>query len=186
MLWIAPAQPENTKEETAEDDLRSKRDREDRGHHDAQQALRIHGPEAAPRPRGNGEHRSRNSNGDEQRPNDQSRLQLDVFKHPIETRVFGQQSLRNCEHLGENGKGQQLEADHHGAKSIGQGVDVEDDASHLTGPRQKPETSRQSYEDRRDAWVEEEPSRAVHEQEAKMPLAIMPGAQVRRSEEHTS
>src|SRR5271155_5001810 len=95
--------------------------------------------------------------------------------------MVGREEAFLCaEDLGADGKDRDVCADEDEAKRVGEGVDVEGPAADRAGFGQQPERDEEADHECNNAWDEEEPARAVEEQEAEVTPAVAPGAEVGR------
>ena len=106
-------------------------------------------------------------------------LKGDVAEEAFEARVGRKEYFRDSKYLGEDGEGDELESEQGGKKRIELGVDVECDGADDAVAGKHPCGGGEADGHERDAGIEKEPSRTVHEEKTKMTPSVAPGAKVR-------
>lgn len=174
----APAQHQDREEERPQHGLDPEDQAGQRRDDDAQALAGVQGAELLGAPLVEAVDRPADAGEREQPADEQAALERSAPEQPGEARVGGQQPLADGERLGEQREHDRLEPDHHGERGVEQRLHVEPEPADRPAPWDQPDPERGAEDAERDAGVEEQPARAVEQQEAQVPPPVAPGPQV--------
>jgi acetyl-CoA carboxylase carboxyltransferase component/pyruvate/2-oxoglutarate dehydrogenase complex dihydrolipoamide acyltransferase (E2) component len=178
---LARIQPEHAQEEARQHDLEPERNGERGRNHQAHRAARIEIAEGVLAPESERERRPGDSTDQQQCARGQTLLERDELEQALEARVWRVQAVRDGVDLGEGGEQHRLRPDRDRGRRVQQRVYVERHARNRARTRQQQCEQRGAGSDQRESRIEEEPARAEQQQEAQVPPAVAPAAQMRRA-----
>ena len=133
------------------------------------------------RPRDDRGQRDADAGEHQQHADDQAGFEGDVAEPAFEAFVFGEEAFGDGEDLGGDAEEDELEAEENGGGHVGERVDAEVDVAERALCGQQPGHHAEADDHEREAGVEEEPARRIHQQEAEVAPAVAPGFEVRRA-----